>query len=198
MQNLAGYKKELILLFTGLSLLVIALLASLVPQEMRTRGSEIVKTTPTPDPRKEFKSLDNFITYTFPPAWQKEDYVDEQFGQAAYISLKSPDYNSPETFIINSGIGITISRTYDPAAEETLRNKLNAQYQSYVYNVLPIKIAGKNSMTMHQDYEGHHRLIYISNGSHLWQITIASKSLEDESRYQGDIENFLNSIRFKD
>ena len=199
MQNILTLRKEFILLITGLLLVVLAVNGNFIQTKVSTRGSEAIETkpTPTPDPRREFKSLESFISYTVPPAWQKEDYVDEQFGQTAYITLKSPDYNSPETYIINSGLGITISRSYDLNAEETLKNKLNSQYESYVYNILPAKVAGKNAMTMHEDYEGHNRFVYIATEKHLWQITFSSKSLEDESRYQGDIENFLSSIRFK-
>jgi len=150
------------------------------------------------DPSKDFKSLDNYITYSLPEGWRKEDQVDQESGNNTFTILTSDDYESPETFIINSGVRITISRNYDPKAEETLNSKINAQYEFYDYNIRSITIGGKNAMTMHEDYEGHNRFIYIASGLHLWQISIASKDLDSEQKYDLEINNFLDSIQFKD
>ena len=162
-----------------------------------TEAAEVKDMVESVDPAKDLESLDNYITYSLPEGWNKQDQVDEELGNNTLISLTSPDFDSPETFVVNSGVRIIIDRTYDPAAEETLNTKLNAQYEFYDYNILPMEVGGKNSMTMHEDYEGHNRFIYIADGDHLWQISITSKSLEDEENYQGTIDNFLNSIQFK-
>lgn len=150
------------------------------------------------DPSKDFQSLDNYISYFLPEGWKKEDQVDWEFGLNTLLALTSPDYNSPEPFVVESGVRIIIDRSYDPKPEETLNNKLNAPYEFYDYNIRQIKVSGKNAMTMHEDYKGHNRFIYAADGAYLWQISITSKSLEDEQKYQAEIDSFLNSIKFKD
>lgn len=150
------------------------------------------------DPSKDFQSLGNYISYLLPEGWKKEDQIDWEFGGNTLLALTSPDYNSPEPFVVNSGVRIIIDRSYDPKSEELLNTKLNAHYEVYDYNIRQIKVAGKNAMTMHEDYKGHNRFIYIAEGNYLWQISITSKSLEDEQKYQAEVDSFLNSITFKD
>ena len=193
------FRKEVILLVAGLLLIILNIsgLGEKAAQSYTINTRAQSTPTPTPDPRKEFKSLETYISYNLPSGWQKKDYVDQEFGNTAYITLTSPDYESPETFIINSGVRISITRTYDTQSEETLSRKLGDKYEIYNYNVMPLKIDGKNAMTMHEDYEGHNRFIYIANGNHLWQISIASKSLEDEAKYEEFIKHFLSSVKFK-
>lgn len=196
MPNLSAYKKELILLGIGLVLATFALFGNPSLSFLQTRGSELaqVTPTPTPDPAKDRNSLDNYISYTLPPMWRKTDYIDTASGIDTITKIVSPDFNALETGV-ESGVGIIIDRTYDLNAEDSLKAKLNTVYGFDTYNVMPIKINDKNAMTMHQDKNGHHRYIYISTGKHLWEITITSKSLEDEQKYQGQIDIILNSLK---
>lgn len=199
MKNLSNFKKEITLLVIGLACVILAIFANFNPAWTQKLTSEAATATPTPtpDPSKDLISLDNFLTYQPPEAWQKTDYIDIQTGKSTFIKLTSPDFDSPQPSIIENGVGIIIDRSYDINSEETLKNKLNTNYGFDTYNVTPLNIAGKNAMTMHKDADGHHRFIYIANGNHLWEISIASKSLEDEAKYQGHIETFLASIQFK-
>lgn len=199
MQNLHLFKKEIVLLCAGLMLVFLALFANFNPVLIESLKSEKVTPTPTPtpDPSKDLKSLDNYLDFTLPVGWKKTDYLDTKFGKDTIIKLTTTDFDSPEPTVINGGVGIVIDRTYDLKSEETLSKKLNQNYGFETYNVMPLTIDGKNAMTMHQDGESHHRYIYIAAPTHLWEITVASKSLEDESRYDPEIENFLKSIKFK-
>lgn len=197
MSNLSQFKKELFLLSLGLFLAGIALFNYLNPQLTEILGSErpAMTPTPTPDPAKDLNSLDNSLSYTLPALWKKSDHIDPA-GDDTYIKITSPDFNSPEASQVQNGVGLIIDRTYDLKAEVSLKAKLDTVYDFDTYNITPIKLNGKNGMTMHQDKNGHHRLIYIATQTHLWEITITSKSLEDEQKYQGDINTFLNSIKF--
>lgn len=150
------------------------------------------------DPSKDFRSLDNHISYFLPDGWKKEDQIDREFGKNTLLALTSPDYNSPEPFVVESGVRVIVDRSYDPESEETLNNKLNAQYQFYDYNIRALTLGDKSALTMHEDYKGHNRFIYIADDDYLWQISITSKSLEDEQKYEAEIDSFLNSIKFKD
>ncbi|HLC88158.1 MAG TPA: hypothetical protein VJG66_03855 [Patescibacteria group bacterium] len=167
----------------------------------KTRAAEIQEQTLSAkqmNPAKNFRSLDSYIIYSPPEGWSKQDQVDHESGNNTWLALTSPDFDSPDSLIINSGIKIFITRSYDLKAQDSLTDRLNAQYPTYDYNIRPIKIGGENAMTMHEDYQGHNRFIYIANGSHLWQISIASKNLDSEQEYDLEINSFLDSIRFKD
>mgnify|MGYP000137023982 CR=1 FL=1 len=201
MKNLHNFKKEITLLLTGLLLAFTALFLNINnPSWARTLESEktvLVEQKPV-DPAKDFESLDNYLTYSIPMAWIKTGNIDKELGNNTHLKLTSPDFISHEPAIIESGVGIVIDRLYDPKSEESLTVKLNKVYEFDTYNVMPTKIDNKNAMTMHKDSDsGHMRFIYIASGTHLWQLTISSKSLEDEQKYQGEIENFLTSIKFK-
>lgn len=166
----------------------------------KTRAAEIQEQTLSAkqiNPAKNFKSLDSYIIYNPPEGWSKQDRVDHESGNNTWLALTSPDFDSPDSLIINSGIKIFITRSYDLKAQNNLTDRLNAQYPTYDYNIRPIKIGGENAMTMHEDYEGHHRFICVVNGNYLWQINISSKSLEEEQKYDLEINNFLDSIKFK-
>lgn len=197
MPNIAAYKKELALLATGLALASFALFGNSNLSILQTSGSELAQPspTPTPDPAKDRNSLDNYISYTLPPIWRKTDYIDTVSGIDTISKIVSPDFNAPETGV-ETGVGIIIDRAYDLNSEDSLKTKLNTVYGFDTYNVMPIKINDKNAMTMHQDKNGHHRYIYIATEKHLWEITITSKSLEEEQKYQGQIDLILNSIKF--
>lgn len=197
MPNLTHFKKELFLLSLGLFLVAMALFNNLNPQFTEILGSERpeITPTPTPDPSKDLISLDSNLSYTLPALWQKSDHIDPS-GKDTYIKLTSPDFNSPEASQVQNGIGIIVDRAYDLKSEDSLKSKLDAVYDFDTYNITSIKINDKNAMTMHQDKNGHLRLIYVATPTHLWEITITSKSLEDEQKYQGDINQFLNSIKF--
>ena len=200
MQNILTLKKEFILLITGLLLVILAMNASYISRRvLSSKGSELSAqaiATPTPDPSKDFNSLDSSVAFTLPPSWKKVDHIDSAAGTNTYIKLTSPDFQAPDPVNLQSGVGIVINRVYDLKAQDTLNNKLNAQYNFDTYNVTPLEIGGQNAMTMHKDNSGHFRIIYVATHTHLWEITITSKSLEDEQRYQSDINTFLTSIKF--
>lgn len=187
-------------MITGLFLVVLAMLGSFSQLNMLITGAENPKVLPTatPDPSLDFVSLDNTISFTLPPSWQKADHLDPA-GLNTYIKLTSPDFNSPEPGIIDSGVGIIIGRVYNLSAADSLKTKLNASYGLDTYNVMPIQIGDQNAMTMHkEEVKINTRMIYIATQTHLWDITITSKSLEDAQKYQGEIDAFLSSIKFKD
>lgn len=197
MQNILTLKKEFILLITGLLLVVLAMNGNFIHNLVSTRNSQAieVKPTPAPDPSKDLSALGD-ITYVLPAGWQKVDHVDPS-GLNTYIKITSPDFNSPQPGLIDSGIGIVIGRVYDLNAEESVKAKLNASYDFDTYNVIPLKINNKNAVSMHKDginIDG--RFIFVATNSHLWDITITSKNSEDAQRYQGDIDTFLDSINF--
>lgn len=196
MNTLLKYKKELILLITGIILGSIAIFGNLSP--LLPTQAEITQAKPTPitDPSKDLISLDNSITYDLPNLWQKTDHIDPQ-GVNTYLKLTTPDFSAPEPSKVDSGIGVVINRTYDLNSENTLKDKLNAVYGFDIYNVTLLTLDGKNAMTMHKDGENvHARIIYIATKTHLWDITITSKSLEDAQRYQGEIDSLINSMIF--
>lgn len=199
MKNLSLYKDQLFLLFS--IVVVIAVFFNITNDALKTRASaanNLASEENKPkDPMRNFESLDNFISYSVPKSWQKTDQVDKELGNNTLIALSSPNFESPETFIINKGIRITINRSYDPSAEDTVRKKLNSEYQFYDYNVRAMTIDGKNAMTMHEDYEGHNRFVFIASDNYLWQIGISSKNLDEEQKYESEINTFLNSIKFK-
>lgn len=198
MQNILGLKKEFLLLITGLILVIIALNGNVLSKTVLSRSTGQLETvpSPTPDPAKDLTSLYTKLTFTLPQNWQKTDHTDLAAGQNTYIKITTPDFQAPDPANVQSGIGIVVNRTYDLKAEESLKTKLNAQYDFDTYNVMPLRIGDKNAMTMHKDNSGHYRIIYVATQTHLWDITITSKSLEDEQRYQSDINTFLDSIKF--
>lgn len=200
MKNLQLLRKKATVLVTILILLLLGF-ALLRPKAVTNPTHSLTEfepiSTTEPEPKKEFSSLDNYIEYAIPKNWHKEDHVDTEYGNYSYLYLISPDFDSPETFLIKNGIRVSISRGYTANAEQSLSNRLNAEYESYDYDIAPLKINGKNAMTMHEDYEGHNRFIYIADKDYLWQISLSSKSLEDEAKYKTEIDNFLSSIKFK-
>lgn len=200
MQNILTLKKEFILLITGLLLVILAMNASYISRGILfSKNSNLnsqATASPTPDPSKDFTSLDSKISFSLPPSWTKVDHIDSTAGTNTYIKLTTPDFQAPDPVNLQSGLGIVINRIYDLKAEDSLNNKLNAQYSFDTYNVTSLKIGDKNAITMHKDNSGHYRIIYVATPTHLWDITITSKSLEDEQRYQADINTFLNSIKF--
>lgn len=198
MQNILSLKKEFILLITGLLLVILALNGSVIQTIIAKRSSESIETkpTPTPDPSKDLASLDDSIKYTLPASWQKVDHLDPA-GLNTYIKITSPDFNSPEPGLVSSGVGIVIGRNYDLNAGEAVKSKLNASYDLDIYNVTPLQVSNQNAISMQKDGANvNARIIYVATKTHLWDITITSKSLEDQSRYQGEINSFLSSINF--
>ena len=189
------------MLLTGLILATFAILGNINPSWPQAFSAQIQPTptpipTPTPDPSKDFNSLDNNISYSFPLNWQKSDHIDK-LGENTYLKFTSSDFISPEPGAVDQGIGIVISRTYDLNSESSLKSKLDKVYDFNTYNVMPIKIDNKNAMTMQQEGDGYRRFIYIATQNHLWEIIIASKSLEEQARYEAEISQFLNSIKLK-
>lgn len=199
MKNLHALKELIFLLFSIVVCAAVFFNITADVLKSKALGSENKQTLETnKDPLKEYKSLDNYIIYFVPAGWKKTDQVDREFGKNTLIALTSPDFDSPENMTINSGIRVIINRSYDPGSEETLKNKLNARYQFYDYNIRVLTFDNKNAMTMHEDYKGHNRFIYVANGDYLWQIAISSKSLQDEQKYEGEINSVLSSVKFKD
>lgn len=199
MQNILSLKKEFILLITGLLLVILAMNGNYVQTMVSTRSSNAIaiKPTPTPDPSLDKASLDSAISFTLPASWKKADQIDPS-GINTYLKLTSSDFQSSTPGVIDSGVGVVIGRVYDLKAGESVRSKLSASYGLDTYNVMPLSIAGQNGMTMHKDGANiNARIIYVATQTHLWDITITSKSLEDAQKYQGEIDAFLNSIKFK-
>lgn len=199
MQNILSLKKEFVLLITGLLLVILAMNAAYVQTIVSSKPTNAVEIipTPTPDPSLDLVSLDNALSFTLPASWQKADHLDPS-GLNTYIKLTSPEFNSPEPGVIDSGVGIIIGRVYNLNAADSLKTKLNASYDLDTYNVMPIQIGDQNAMTMHKEgLNINARIIYVATQNHLWDITITSKSLEDEARHQSQIDFFLDSINFK-
>jgi hypothetical protein len=196
MEILSRYRDQLFLLFS--IIVVIAVLFNITNDAFKTNALANNSNPPKiiQDPQKDFKSLDNYLSYSIPAQWQKTDQVDQEFGMNTLIALSSPDFESSSSGVIDKGVRVTINRSYDPRPEETVKNKLNTQYPFYDYNIRGLVVDGKNAMTMHEDYNGHNRFIFIASGEHLWQIGISSKNLEEEQRYEAEINSFLNSVKF--
>jgi hypothetical protein len=198
MKNLLKYRDIIFLLFSATVFSLV--LFNVTTDFLKTKAAASSDSNPwevKEDPSKDFKSLDNYISYISPIAWKKVDQVDEEFGENTLIALTSPDFESTQSGIISKGIRITINRSYHMQPEETIKSKLNYQYPIYDYNIRPTTLDSKDAMTMHEDYQGHNRFIFAANGNYLWQIAISSKSLEDEQKYEVEIANFLASVKFK-
>lgn len=199
MQNLDPQKKRRLLITLSLILALVLWINLSDPLAINAQKSKQSKNDQSKfDPAKDFQSLDNHINYLIPEGWGKIDQVDKQFGKSTNIALTSPDFVASNSSVVKSGTKIWISRSYDLKVEETLNNKLNTKYPIYNYNVMAFKVGGRNAMTIYEDLNEHNRFVYIAQGNHLWQITVSSKSLEDEQKYQTIIDAFLDSIRFKD
>lgn len=196
MKNLSNYRDLLFLLFSIAVFLFV--LFNITSDFLKTKAAtEENANLIVEDPSKDFKSLNNYISYSVPADWKKIDQVDTGSGSNTLIALTSPDFESSASGAVRAGVRITINRSYELKPEETLKSKLNSSYQFYDYNIRALTLDNKSAMTMHEDYNGHFRFVFVANGDHLWQIAITAKSLEDEQKYEKEINSFLASVKFK-
>lgn len=151
---------------------------------------------PTPTP---VVSVDNLVTYEIPDGWRKEVSGRSSAVYSENVVLMSSEYQTPAPMFVEHGASISLSylvTTYDTV--DALENIVNDDSLPYNYDKKSLTIGGKQAISFHEDYEGHHLFYNIADNSRLWQIAVTTPNLEVENSFRPQIEAFISSIKFKE
>lgn len=153
--------------------------------------------SPTPTEPK----IDDLISYQIPKNWIKKVIyeADNNGNEINRITLSSPNFEEGKSFNVKAGASISINRTKNENPLRVLDSiiKEDSANLNYRYDRKRIKVDGYESVSLHEDYEGHSKFYYIAKNNYLWQISVRSPSLNEEKSYEALINSFIESLKFR-
>lgn len=168
-----------------------------LPQESVPVQYSSPSPTPTPTSTKENermnyftpKELDEYFTYILPSGWVVNNSSNPQF--------QTKDYKGEEGNIhVTSGLGVsivaietnlTVSQYFDNSISfvDCCIEKVDVIRRDGESNIFRVKAA----------YEGVRVAYYLQEGKYIWYFIFESD--QDPDTYQKQIDQFINSIKFK-
>ncbi len=152
--------------------------------------SQTPKAEPSPTPTPTQINVDDFITYQIPQGWHMTS-----------SGIESPDAKRSDA---SGGLtqGMNIGLLFGPNTNNnTLDSIKNAYTDDETHNgpvtVTDTLIDGIPAIRFHLDYEGHSLMYYVIKDGYVLQVGFGSPNLSTEQTYQNQINDFINSVRFK-
>lgn len=156
-------------------------------------------TSPTVSPTQVLPS-ERAISFQAPQGWKIETKTVEG-GEIDGISyeITSPDYKSTRYYDKGPGINIYLRGLPNRKnPQEEIEQVMNPQYEDVraISDMKRVTVDGFPGASYQYNFEGHFLGYVIAQGNNVWTIRIYSAG--DEDKYKGEIESFINSIKFKD
>ena len=139
-------------------------------------------------------STDSLVTYSIPPGWKVSTKQDTYTG--GIIRIDSPNFVEGVMSLGTEGMQIVIQINKEEG--KTLQSyKESFMHTAGLSDFKDIAIDGVPGLTYHTDYEGHTLNYFFIKSSHEYRISFYSASLSEENKYRNEVNNFINSVRFK-
>ena len=151
-------------------------------------------------PSATTSELDSLISYELPVNWTKNTIFDDDGNTT--INISSPNYKYAVGMNFPSGINIIIWKQ-KVVLSYTINNEDNKDNRQYLQDFKITTLAGKPAAYGFLGFEGYSDRYYVLNRSDKWTFYISyggdslESALKTKAQYKKEVDQFLNSLSFK-
>ena len=138
------------------------------------------------------------INYTVKKGWEINKYTQPNYYTDKFISITSPDYleNTATQYGTVKGLKINLSIYLNRDNFSLNQYKENIPLDSGTHDIQDAYIDSVPAVKYHDDFEMHLLIYIVIKNNYILSISFQTANQSDEDKYLGEINEFLNSVKF--